>query len=278
MRILLLADIHANWAALQAIEEPHDLCLCVGDNVDYGLEPTPCIDWVRQRCAHAVRGNHDHGAAQNVVTTGLTGFKYLSGVTRTLTRQLLGESDRRFLAELPVTRYVTLDGLRFLLVHATPRDPLEEYLGPDPEQWARRLDGVDADIICVGHTHVPFSLEVNGKRVVNPGSVGLPRDGDPRASYAVLEGRHVELKRIEYPVETAVNVIQESSLPEQAKTLLTEVYRTGQLRGPKDSQTRKSDTKVIPPNQRPGSQYVKPVSQVQKSTGSKPGTTAEKNI
>ena len=60
MRILLLADIHANWAALNAITEPFDVCLVLGDLVDYGLEPAPCIEWVRQKATYAVRGNHDH--------------------------------------------------------------------------------------------------------------------------------------------------------------------------------------------------------------------------
>ncbi|MFN8570407.1 MAG: metallophosphoesterase family protein, partial [Gemmatimonadaceae bacterium] len=82
MRILLLADIHANWPALQAISEPFDQCLVLGDLVDYGLEPGPCIDWVRQRAAHVIRGNHDHGVAQQVRVSGKTGFKYLTAVTR----------------------------------------------------------------------------------------------------------------------------------------------------------------------------------------------------
>src|SRR5262249_29466232 len=66
MRILLLADIHGNLPALAAIDERYDVCLCLGDLVDYGLEPTPCIDWVRQKATYAIRGNHDHGVAQNV--------------------------------------------------------------------------------------------------------------------------------------------------------------------------------------------------------------------
>src|SRR5437868_8517392 len=82
MRVLLLADIHANWPALQAITEAHDVCLFLGDLVDYGLEPAPCIQWVRQRAHHAVRGNHDHGVAQQVPVAGRTGFKYLTSVTR----------------------------------------------------------------------------------------------------------------------------------------------------------------------------------------------------
>src|SRR5437868_977725 len=127
MRILLLADIHANWAALQALTEPHDVCLCLGDLVDYGLEPAPCIDWVRKHAHLAVRGNHDHGVAQNVPVFGRNGYKFLTGVTRLVTRERLGSEDTRYLASLPVSRAVTLDDTRFFLVHASPRDPLDEY-------------------------------------------------------------------------------------------------------------------------------------------------------
>ncbi|HMF14390.1 MAG TPA: metallophosphoesterase family protein, partial [Gemmataceae bacterium] len=72
MRILLLADVHGNWPALQAIQEPHDECVCLGDLVDYGLEPAPCIDWVRRNARHVVRGNHDHAVAQDVRVVGRT--------------------------------------------------------------------------------------------------------------------------------------------------------------------------------------------------------------
>ncbi|HLJ97021.1 MAG TPA: YfcE family phosphodiesterase [Gemmataceae bacterium] len=227
MRILVVADIHGNWPALQALDEPHDVCLCLGDLVDYGLEPVACIDWVRKHAHYAVRGNHDHAAAQNVVTSGRAGFKYLAGVTRVLTRQRLGAQDLRFLADLPVTQAVTLDDTRFLLVHATPRDPLDEYAHPDPEFWSRRLQYVDADVVCVGHTHQPYVLEVAGKLIINPGSVGQPRDGDPRAAYAIIDQNRVEIQRREYPVEETIRRVQESTLPDQAKTMLTEVLRTG---------------------------------------------------
>src|SRR5690349_12221786 len=120
MRILLLADIHANWPALSAIQEPFDVCLVLGDLVDYGLEPTPCIDWVRKHATHAVRGNHDHCVAQFVRVSGKSGFKYLSGVTRSLTQEKLNTEDRRFLGALPITRRLQLEATNFLLVHATP--------------------------------------------------------------------------------------------------------------------------------------------------------------
>ena len=227
MRILLVADIHANWPALQAVDEPHDLCLCLGDLVDYALEPAPCIDWIRRRAHYTVRGNHDHGVAQNVIVSGRNGFKYLTGVTRLVTRERLAAEDLRFLAHLPVTQAVTLGGLRFLLVHATPRDPLDEYARPDLDFWTRRLENVDADVICVGHTHQSYVLEVGDKLVVNPGSVGQPRDGDPRAAYAVIDDNRVELKRIDYPVEATVRAVQDSNLPDLAKDMLADVFRTG---------------------------------------------------
>jgi putative phosphoesterase len=228
MRILILADIHANWPALQAVAaEPHDLCLCLGDLVDYGLEPAPCIHWVRDKAAHTVRGNHDHGVAQNVVINGRTGFKYLTGVTRPLTRERIASGDLRFLSRLPVTKMVTVDNTRFLLVHATPRDPMDEYAPADVEFWTRRLQNVEADVVCVGHTHQPYVLEVGDKLVINPGSVGQPRDGDPRASCALIENFKVDLRRVEYPIDETITTIQASSLPDNAKEMLAEVLRTG---------------------------------------------------
>jgi putative phosphoesterase len=234
MRILLLSDIHSNWPALQAVRERGDLCLFLGDLVDYGGEPKPCVEWIKANATHAIRGNHDHGAAQDVDINGGIGFKYLSSVTRPLTRARLGEDDLRYLADLPVTQSLVLDGRRFLLVHATPRDPLDEFAPPDAEFWARRLQGVEADVVCVGHTHYQYVLEVNGTLVINPGSVGLQRDGDPRVGYALLEDRKVEFRRVEYPYEDAVQSIEDSPLPDKAKTMLAAVYRTGML--PKNGQ------------------------------------------
>ncbi len=227
MRILLLADIHGNWPALQAIQEPHDVCIVLGDLVDYALEPAPCIEWVRQNAHYAIRGNHDHAVAQRAATNGRNGFKYLSGVTRQLTWERLQSGHLRYLAGLPVTQHLTLGGARFLLVHATPRDPLDEYVGKDPEFWARRFQEVEADVICVGHTHQPYILPVGRGVVLNPGSVGQPRDGDPRACYAIWEDGKIEIKRADYPIDQVVETIENSALPDQAKRLSIDIFRTG---------------------------------------------------
>ncbi len=229
MRILVVADIHANWPALEVVlQEPHDVCLCLGDLVDYGLDPAPCVEWVRQHATHAVRGNHDHGAAQNVFVQGKAGFKYLTGVTRAITRERLRPDQLRYLGRLPVSKTVTLNDSRFLLVHASPRDPLDEYAPADVEFWTRRLQHIDVEVVCIGHTHHPYVLTVGEKLVINPGSVGQPRDGDPRASYAVLEDYKVELKRVEYPVEKTIATILQSELSAADQEMLCEVFRRGQ--------------------------------------------------
>jgi putative phosphoesterase len=227
MRVLLLADIHGNRAALEAIREPHDVCLFLGDLVDYGPEPGACIEWAKRNAHHSVRGNHDHGVAQNVHVEGIGGFRFLTACTRPHTVASLKQCQRRWLAQLPTSKIVTVDGKRFLLVHATPRDPMDEYGVPDPAFWAPRLEGLNVDYVCVGHTHQPYTIEVNGITVINPGSVGLSRDGDPRAGYAIVEDGQVELKRIEYPVDDTVRVVQESDIHPTAKQMLSDIYRGG---------------------------------------------------
>jgi len=227
MRILILADIHANWPALEAIREPHDVCICLGDLVDYGTDPVPCIEWVRQHAHFSIRGNHDHAVAQNIPASGETGYRFLARATRPLMWQLLGVEDKTYLARLPITLHLTLDGLNFYLVHATPRDPLDEYLLDDAPQWQRRLQGKEAHFVCVGHTHKQFSLAVNGCLVLNPGSVGQPRDGDPRAAYAIIENGRVELKRAEYDLERTVAAVEAAPIMPEAKRLAVHVLRTG---------------------------------------------------
>lgn len=231
MRVLLLADVHGNRAALEAISEPHDVCLCLGDLVDYGPEPAACVEWVRRKAHFCVRGNHDHGVAQDVEVQGVGGFRYLTACTRPFSVGALTPVQRRYLADLPTSKMVNLEGKRFLLVHATPRDPMDEYAPPDPAFWAPRLAGLGVDYVCVGHTHQPYTLEVGGVTVINPGSVGLPRDGDPRAGYAVLtideSGVKVDLKRIEYPADQTVRALFATHIDPTAKQALADLYQGG---------------------------------------------------
>ena len=93
------------------------------------------------------------------------------------------------------------------------------------------MHNCDADIVCVGHSHMQFNLEVDGVVVVNPGSVGQPRDGDPRAAYAVIDDNKIELKRVAYPIDETIARIEASSLPERAKQIMIHSLRLGRLPG-----------------------------------------------
>jgi putative phosphoesterase len=227
MRILVVADIHGNRAALEAIREPFDICICVGYLVDYGPEPGPCIDWVRKNAAYCVRGNHDHGVAQQVEVQGVAGFRYLTAATRPVSIAALDSDQRRYLAELPTSQMFTLGGKRFLLVHATPRDPMDEYAPADASFWAPRIAKLHVDYVLAGHTHMPYTLQVNGTLIVNPGSVGLSRDGNPHAAYAVIDNDEVQLKRVEYPLEETIASL-EAHIPDPlARLMLADIYRYG---------------------------------------------------
>ncbi|MGL4421383.1 MAG: metallophosphoesterase family protein [Gemmataceae bacterium] len=231
MRILILADIHANGAALAAIQEPFDACLCLGDLVEYGPN-APCVmDWVRKHATHTVRGNHDHGTAQAVDIFGAGGFRYLTMATRAATIQSLTAADRRYLGTLPTLLMVTIAGKRFVLVHATPRDPLDEYCPADPAHWAPRIAQLEADYVCVGHTHQAFQLQVGSTTVINPGSVGLQRDGNPQARYAVLDTdtNTITLKSVAYDIEATIAALNQFPIEDRARAMLADVYRYGRL-------------------------------------------------
>ena len=227
MRVLVVSDIHANPAALAAIRDPFDACVCLGDLVEYGPDPGPCLDWVRRNAVACVRGNHDHGAAQNVETVGASGFRYLTMCTRKTTAARLGPADRAYLGSLPTSKMLRFGRHTFLLVHATPRDPMDEYAPPDPAAWAQQLAGVTADFVLVGHTHAPMTLAVGKTTVVNPGSVGLPRDGNPRARYAVIDDGVVTLKDVAYDVAETLAGVAASGLEPLAKQMLADVYTHG---------------------------------------------------
>ena len=158
---------------------------------------------------------------------GTTGFRELAAATRPLHWQVLNNSHLKYLARLPVTQTLRLDERTFHLVHATPWDPLDEYLMADRRGWEERLAGIEADIVCVGHTHVQFNLELGRTRVINPGSVGQPRDGDPRCAYAVIENGKVSLRRVEYDIDATIRQMREVGVEPRAVEMAEYALRTG---------------------------------------------------
>lgn len=227
MRILLVADIHSNWPALAAIDESFDACLFLGDAVDYATDPVPCIEWIQRFSTASIRGNHDHSVAQRVLVRPSGTFRRMSAAMRPWHFEVLGDSHLTWLAQLPVTRHLTLDGRKFLLVHATPRDPMDEYIGDSESQWRMRLEHVQVDFVCVGHTHVPMHLDLGTTQVVNPGSVGQPRDGDPRAAYAIIEDGKVQMRRVAYDIDRTIDHMRKCGISPEIVEKADQILRSG---------------------------------------------------
>lgn len=228
MKILVISDIHANYEALRRMPDDVDHVLCLGDLVDYGPDPVSCLRWLRDRRAVVVRGNHDlavgYGAPDGVPEP----YRRLSETTRELTLRILDPADIEYLRSLPVSRTLELGGVRVHLVHATPSDPYYTYVPPDQRaRWADEAGRVEADVLLVGHTHLPMVLRLGGQLVVNPGSVGQPRDGDPRAAYAIIEDGEPRLLRAEYDIDAAVSALAQSGLPADVVELLARTLRSG---------------------------------------------------
>lgn len=229
MRYLILTDIHANIDALEAIDESYDRLLVLGDLVDYGAAPEETVRWVCERNPIAVSGNHDYAMATGADCRSSPISYALSVATRDYFRQLLTEEALHFLGDLDRQRYLNANGSGIHLVHATPRDPLYEYLARDADEsiW-RAAVGVLAEReewLFVGHTHRPFMRKVGKLTVINPGSLGMPIDGDPRACYAVWEDGEVSLKRLKYDVERAVKRLSDSGLPKDVAIKMGAVLR-----------------------------------------------------
>lgn len=192
-RLLILSDIHGNWdalsAVLQAEPETSDI-LCLGDWVNYGPEPAACVRWGagNLRPGRALCGNHDLAAVTGKLPHhSSTGAIALEAIVRE-TRHLLSPSDLAFLANLPTSLTLFAGPETWLAVHALPSDPQEGYLrGDAPEAaWSSEVRHAgDPDVLLVGHTHRPFLRRIGRTLVVNPGSVGRPKDGDSTGSYAI---------------------------------------------------------------------------------------------
>jgi putative phosphoesterase len=232
VRVLVVSDIHGNWPALEAVAAvPHDAVLCLGDIVGYGPQPGECLRWLRANGAVIVQGNHDRALADDVPPRCRPDFEWLAAAAAGIGRQQLDDGEKAFLRALPPTRRLVLDDKRVVMVHATPVDPLYSYLPLDPDRWRRAVVGIDADILLVGHTHLPFHIRLDHLHVVNPGSVGQPKDGDPRAAYAVIEDGIPKLARVAYPIERTVERLRAAGVATRASEALAGLLRTGRVAG-----------------------------------------------
>ena len=230
MKTLVLSDIHGNLAALRRVldTQSRDRVLCLGDLVDYGPHPKECVEFVRDQEWVTVRGNHDQAVAALTSCRCSEAFRPLSEATREMNCRLLGPEHTAFLGSRPLQVDVAVDGLRCRLVHATPTDPMYRYLRPtEVAAWEAELAAVDADVLLTGHTHLPVILHVGRKIVLNPGSIGQPRDGDPRAAFAVIEDGEARLERIAYDLASTVTALAGTGLEQSVFQKLATVLQTG---------------------------------------------------
>ena len=231
MRIAVVSDIHSNLHALEAVLVAIDLerpgaIWCLGDVVGYGPKPDECLRIVEERSALCLAGNHDLGVRGDVE---LDDFAPDAAAAALWTRGVLGAPAKEFLGGL--VPQAEADGVQ--LFHASPRDPVWEYILTDQAAVAA-LEMTSAPIVLVGHSHVPLAVTVDDglldgghapaetevdlgelRWLLNPGSVGQPRDGDPRAAWLLLDldAGHASFRRVDYAIENTNAEIREAGLP-----------------------------------------------------------------
>lgn len=213
MKVGLISDIHSNTVALEAVLEdmpPVDELLCAGDVVGYNPWPAACVDELRDREVPTVMGNHDAA----VVEGSATGFNRLARAGVEHARKRLDDDQLAWLESLPVER-LACDG-RIKVVHGHPDDPKRYTRYTRPSEFSPRLLD-EEDVLVLGHTHVQGVEQYAEGIVVNPGSVGQPRDGDPRAGYAVvdLEAMIVDTHRVAYDIEAVQAAVADAGLPDR---------------------------------------------------------------
>jgi predicted phosphodiesterase len=232
MRVAVISDIHGNFHALEAVlaavdSERPDALWCLGDLVGYGPRPNRCCETVAARASLCLCGNHDLGVLGEL---DLEDFSPDAAASARWTREVLDDEARAFLGGLEPRG--AAEGVE--LFHASPRDPVWDYV-LSYESAQASLELTDAPIVLVGHSHVPLALVLDenelaggmagggtevdltrGRWLLNPGSVGQPRDGDPRAAWLLLDlaEKQASFRRVEYAVADTQAEIRERRLPD----------------------------------------------------------------
>jgi diadenosine tetraphosphatase ApaH/serine/threonine PP2A family protein phosphatase len=233
MRYLIISDVHANQTALSAVLDDagsYDSIWCLGDLVGYGPDPNECVERLRELAHPILAGNHDWAALGKL---DIMSFNSDARAASIWTSGELSRSSRKFLDALPTD--IVKD--QFSWAHGSPRQPVWEYI-LDPLIAQRNFAYFDTPYCLVGHTHIPvvfhqvddtpsgckvylsprdepMSLEIEGRLILNPGSVGQPRDGNPDASYAILDTDAMtwEQRRVFYDVEHTQERMRACQLP-----------------------------------------------------------------
>jgi len=241
LRIAVISDIHGNWHALDAVlrdvrDANVDEIWCLGDIVGYGPQPNRCVAEAREASAICLLGNHDLAA---IGQADLAGFSPDAAESALWTIAELDPDTKGYLETLEPKG--EREGVE--LFHASPRDPVWEYVLSE-SAVRKALELTSSGIVLVGHSHIPIALLLSngdalagglakggseielteGRWLLNPGSVGQPRDGDPRAAYLLidLETRNAHFRRVPYDIQATQDEIREAGLPGTLADRLTE--------------------------------------------------------
>lgn len=257
MKIALFSDIHANLPALEAFfadieNRKPDAIYCLGDLVGYNVWPNEVINEIRKRGITTIAGNYDQGIGLMSDECGCAyktePEKDMGKISISYTNSLVKSDQRNYLRTLPAHLKIEFqlnnDKLNLLLVHGSPRK-INEYLFEDREEKSmlRIMQNADADIMCFGHTHKPYhrilseiaDSKTSFRHAINIGSVGKPKDSDPRGGYVLLqinenstvlnsESIQVEFIRFDYDVEKAAKAVEDSPLPNEYADMLRKGY------------------------------------------------------
>ncbi len=229
MKIAILSDIHGNFDALSALPADYDELWVLGDLVNYGPEPREVVDFVMEKADIVIRGNHDQCLGYGDDPRCSAPFRAMAEETRKFSDTILTATHKEYLRSLPERLEVKRSKSRFFLCHATPSDPLYEYRKAESDQWLHDCIQLGADVILVGHTHLPFVRSFNRQTVVNPGSLGQPKTGKPNACYAVWENGQVSLRSYPYAVEKTAEKIRSMPVGQDIQQKLINVLKFGGL-------------------------------------------------
>ncbi|MCG0239303.1 MAG: metallophosphatase family protein [Firmicutes bacterium] len=236
MRLAVFSDVHGNLQGLEAVladiaRRGADLVWCGGDLVGYGANPGEVVDRIRELGIPTVMGNYDDAIGYSRTVCGCD-YKDEVAAERgarsiAWTREHTTEAQKAFLRNLPYQIQREIEGHRVVLVHGSPAQ-LNEYLFEDrpDEVFAAHLESTRADVLLFGHTHKPFHKVLNGRHLVNTGSAGKPKHGNPNVTYALLDLKpravQIEIVEVPYDYEAAARAIEATDLPPEFAQMLRE--------------------------------------------------------
>lgn len=235
MKIAVISDIHSNIFALGAVlndikRHNVDLTVCVGDLVGYCTFPNEVIDLIRDLNISTVMGNYDDAVGNELMVCGCDypdpKDMENAGISLNWTIDETKEENKLFLRELPKELVMVFENKTVKFVHGSPRK-LNEYLKENSAEADEIMEELDEDILICGHTHKPYYKKYGSKMLVNAGSVGKPKTGNPKANYVVLskygEDIRIEIIEVPYDFEKTAAAIEQKGLPKEFADLI----RTG---------------------------------------------------